>query len=185
MIEDLLFELEDKMETSVEALKNRFKTLRTGKASKALVENIRAEYYGTPTGISQMANIATPEPRQIMIKPFDASCLGDIEKAILKSDLGVTPANDGKVIRLNFPPLTEERRKQVQSLAKEESERARVATRNARRDANKKLDVEQKSATISEDESYTAKEKVQELTSKFETLITNLLDAKVKEIMTV
>lgn len=185
MIEELLFELEEKMESTMESLKNRFKTLRTGQASKALVENIRAEYYGTPTGISQMANIATPEPRQIMIKPFDASTLGDIEKAILKSDLGVTPANDGKVIRLNFPPLTEERRKQVQTLAKEEAEKARVAARNARRDANKKLDSEQKNSTISEDECYTAKDKVQDLTSKHESQITALLDSKIKEIMTV
>ncbi len=185
MVEELLFELEEKIEASTEALKNRFKTLRTGQASKALVENIRAEYYGAPTGIAQMANIATPEPRQIMIKPFDASTLGDIEKAILKSDLGVTPANDGKVIRLNFPPLTEERRKQVQSLAKEEAEKAKVATRNARRDANKKLDLAQKNSTISEDECYTAKDKVQDLISKHETLINSLLETKIKEIMTV
>ena len=136
----LLFETEERMEKALDVLHDTSRGMRTGRASPGLVESIRADYYGSPTPLKQIANISAPEPDQLVIKPFDPSCLSEIEKAILKSDIGINPSNDGKIIRLQIPPLSQERRRQLASWAKEMGEETRISVRNIRRDANKAAD---------------------------------------------
>jgi len=178
----ILFEAEEKMEKALEVLKEKFRGMRTGRATPGLVDGLRVEYYGSPTPLKQIANISAPEADMIVIKPFDPSCLGDIEKAIQKSDLGINPTNDGKLIRLKIPPLSQERRQQLAHLAKSTSEETRVALRNIRRDANKHADGIAK--TMSEDELKKLKEEIQELLKKFEEKVDQGLDAKTKELTT-
>ena len=161
MIDDVLLEIEDKMDKAVGALRADLLTIRTGRASPALVEKLRVEAYGSIMPLNQMATIAVPEPRLLTIRPWDSSMLGVIEKAILKSDLGLTPSNDGKIIRLAIPPLTDERRRDLAKMVSRRVEEARVAIRNLRRDGLKELGDLEKDKDISEDDFYKAKEDLQ------------------------
>src|SRR4030066_2483989 len=153
MVSELRKKSEEKMARALDAVKKEFQTLRTGRASLGILDGITVDYYGTPSHISQVANLSVPEPRQIIIQPWEAKMLGEIEKAILKSDVGLTPSNDGKIIRLNIPPLTEERRQQIVKHAKKLAEDARVAVRNIRRDVNDEIKKKSKDkeAHVSED----------------------------------
>ncbi|HUS58306.1 MAG TPA: ribosome recycling factor [Planctomycetota bacterium] len=183
--EDILLDSEDRMEKAVNALKAQFRTLRSGRANPGLVENTRVDAYGTPTNLRSVATISIPEPRQILIRPFDRALLGEIEKAILKSDIGLTPNNDGKVIRLPVPPLSEERRKQMVSRLKDMGEETKVAIRNIRRDANKQADKEKKDGDLTEDDLYAIKEEIQELTNRYEKLVDDAVQEKTAELMEV
>jgi ribosome recycling factor len=173
----------DRMEKALEVFKNELKGLRTGRASPALLDAIRVEYYGSPTPIKQLAAVSTPDPTQIMIKPFDAAALKDIEKAIRSSDLGLAPNNDGKVIRLTIPPMSGEQRTKMTKKIKELAENARVACRNVRRDGNKHLEQAEKDKAITEDDRDKAIEDVQKLLKNHEGQIDQLAAAKSKEIM--
>ncbi len=181
-MDEILFEVEDKMETDIEYLRKEFRGIRTGRATTGLVDHIKVDYYGSPTELRQLASIATPEAALIVIKPFDPQSIKDIEKAIYASDLGITPSVDGKVIRLSVPPLSGERRQQITSQIRNMSEQTRVAIRNARRDGNKHTDALQKSSELTEDEAKKGKEEIQKLTDKSEQAVTELLEAKTKEI---
>lgn len=183
--DDVLLESEKKMEKSVEVLKADYRGMRTGRAHPGLVEPIRVDYYGSPTPLRQLAQIMVPEANQLVIKAFDPGSLGDIEKAILKSELGITPQNDGKVIRLTIPPLSEQRRKQLVAQAKERAEAARVSIRNVRRDANKAADELVDSGEISEDEFTKLKEEIDDLTKKYTKAVDDALAAKTQELMEV
>jgi len=178
---------EEKMNKALEALRKEFATLRTGRASLGILEGIMVDYYGTPTPISQVANMAVPDPRTITIQPWEVKMLGEIEKSILKSDVGLTPGNDGKIIRLSIPPLTEERRQQIVKHAKKLSEDARVAVRNIRRDVNDEIKKKSKDkeAHVSEDETKKLQDEIQKTTDAFIKKIDDLLAHKEKEIMTV
>jgi ribosome recycling factor len=181
--DEILFDAEERMEKAVQVLQDSMRGLRTGRATPALVDSVRVEYYGSPTPLKQMANITAPEPSLIVIRPFDPSVLKDIEKAILTSELGLTPMNDGKLIRLAIPTLSGERRKQLTSRVKDLAEEARVAIRNVRRDANKHADQAEKDKTLTEDECEQTKEQVQDLTKKYESKINELADKKSAEIL--
>jgi len=183
--DDILLDTEDRMEKAVLALKGQFRTLRSGRANPGLVESIKVEAYGTPTPLKGVATISVPEPRQILIRPFDKALLGDIERAILKSDIGLTPNNDGKVIRLPVPPLSEERRKQMVSKLRNMGEEAKVSIRNIRRDANKQSDEEEKSGDMTEDDLHNIKEEIQTLTGKYEKLVEEAVKEKTEELMEV
>ncbi|NOZ06265.1 MAG: ribosome recycling factor [Chloroflexi bacterium] len=183
MVNDVLQDLEDRMQKSIVALEEDFKTVRTGRASPALIERIMVPYYGTLTPLNQMATIAAPEASLLTIRPWDASALGDIERAILKSDLGLTPNNDGKIIRLAIPPLTEERRRELTKVVGKRVEEARVSVRNIRRDGLQDLQDLQKESLISEDEYYRARDKTQDLTDKYVKEINEVGKAKEEEIM--
>jgi len=183
MINDLLGDLRERMNKSVEALQDDLLSIRTGRASPALVEKLAVEYYGTMTPLNQMASIAVPEPRLLVIRPWDPSALADIERAILKSDLGLTPMNDGKLIRLSIPRLTEERRRELVKLVARRIEEARVAVRNLRRDSLKDLQEFEKEKMISEDEFFRAKDEVQELTDEFIATIDEIGQRKEEEVM--
>lgn len=169
-----------KMKATVDHLAGEFRGLRSGRATPALVENIRVDYYGSSTPIAQLAQIQIPEPRQIAIKPFDASALKEIEKAIQASSLGINPQNDGKILRLTVPMLSEEQRKKLGARLKEMAEQAKVALRNSRRDANKHLDD---SKDLTDDQKSKAKEAVQALLKQQEGDVDKMLAAKTKEIM--
>lgn len=164
MTDDILFKIEKKMETSIDVLGRELATIRTGRASPGLVEHIRIEYAGVPTPLNQMASIAVPEARYLVIQPWDRGTIRDIEKAILKSDLGLTPSSDGNVIRLNIPPLSEERRQELIKLVHRRVEEGRVAVRNLRRDAASTLKQLEKNKEISQDELKRALGKLQKLT---------------------
>ncbi len=183
MIDEVLGELRERMEKSIEALQNDLMAIRTGRASPALVERLPVEYYGTPTPLNQMASIAAPEPRLLVIRPWDPSSLRDIERAILGSDLGLTPMNDGMLIRLSIPRLTEERRRDLVKVVSRRVEEARVAVRNLRRDALQDLKEFEKEKMISEDEFFRGKDKVQELTDEFVEEIDEIGQRKEEEVM--
>lgn len=172
------------MEKTVDFLRNELKSVRTGRASPGLVENLSVDYYGSPAPLKSLATIAAPEPASIVIKPFDPACLKDIEKAIKNSDLSLAPILDGKMIRLNIPPLSEERRKQIVQQVKQLGEKSKVSIRNVRRDANKQLDDEQKNKTITEDECKKGKETVDTLTKKYNDEVDTIVKHKSEEIMT-
>jgi ribosome recycling factor len=175
---------EERMEKAIQALRRELTGLRAGRATPALLERIQVEYYGTQTPLNQLASITVADSRTLTIQPWDKSAMGDIEKAIMKSDLGITPTNDGSVIRISFPPLTEERRAELVKLTKKYGEEAKVAIRNVRRDANdeiKKLEKDQ----ISMDESKRHQEDIQKLTDRFVAEVDKVLAAKEKEIMEV
>ena len=182
-MQQVLDTCESKMLKSLESLSKDFAGLRTGRASASLLDKIRVDYYGSETPINQVATISVPEARMIVIQPWDKSVLSAIEKAILKSDLGLPPNNDGKLIRLNFPPLNEERRKQLVKSAKNTAEQSRVAMRNVRREAMDDLKKLQKSGDISEDELKDAESKIQKMTDSYIAQINSLSDEKEKEIM--
>lgn len=174
---------EDRMQKSLHALAEEFNTIRTGRASAALFDRIKVEYYGNPTPLNQVATISVPEARLVVIQPWDKGIISDIEKAIQKSELSVNPSNDGKVIRINIPPLTEERRKEFAKIAKNVAEQARVAIRNIRRDANDELKKQEKSGELSEDELKRAEEEIQKLTDSYVEEINKALEAKENEIL--
>lgn len=179
----ILLDAEERMEKAVASLTRDFAKLRTGRASAALVEGIKAEYYGTPTPVSQMASVAVPDSRTLTIQPWDKGGMAAIEKAILKSDLGLTPVNDGKIIRISIPPLTEERRRDLVKIARKYGEDAKIALRNVRRDANESLKKAEKDKEITEDELKRTTDAVQKLTDRFVAAVDSHCQEKEKEIM--
>lgn len=183
--QSIIQEARERMDKAVEHLSEMVRTVRTGQATPALVENIRVEYYGTPTPISQLGSISIPEPRQILIKPFDPSALGSMSKAILKSDLGINPQNDGKVLRLQLPQLSGEQRQKYAAKVKEMCEEGRIALRNIRRDLNKQADQEKKNGELTEDDNTRLHEEIQKLLKEYEGKIDTLLEKKTAEILTV
>jgi ribosome recycling factor len=183
--DEILLDAEERMDKGVGHLRDTLRGIRTGRASPGLVDGLKVDYYGSPTPLKQIANIAIPEPRLIMIKPFDPGSLKDIEKAILKSDLGISPQNDGKIIRLAIPPLSEDRRKQLVHLVKEKAEEARISLRNVRRDANKSADAAEKDSTLSEDEAHKLRDEIQDLIKTYEEKVDVELKKKTEEIMTI
>ena len=185
MIDDVMFDVEERMEKAVSALRSDLMTMRTGRATPALLDKIRVEAYESVMPLKQVASISVPEPRLLMIRPWDASTIGAIEKAILKSELGLTPNNDGKIIRLGIPSLTDERRRDLARVVNRRAEEARVAIRNLRRDGLKALGDLEKSKEISEDEFYGAKEDLQTLTDDYVKQVDQLGEAKQAEILEV
>ncbi|MDQ1233693.1 ribosome recycling factor [Paenibacillus sp. SORGH_AS306] len=175
---------EERMEKAIQALSRDLSTLRAGRASSSILDRVQVEYYGALTPLNQLANISTPDSRTLIIQPWDKSSLADIERAIMKSDLGLTPANDGNIVRLSIPALTEERRSELVKLTKKFGEESKVAVRNIRRDANEDIKKLEKT-DISEDESRRHQEDVQKLTDKFIAEVDNVLASKEKEIMEV
>jgi ribosome recycling factor len=184
-IEEIALEAEERMEKSLALLSDQLRGVRTGRASVGLVESIRVDYYGSPTPLKQLANLSTPEPQQILIRPFDQTVLGDIVKAIQASDIGLTPNSDNKVIRLNVPSLSVEQRKKLVSRVKDLSEEARIAIRNIRRDANKQADQEQTDKILTEDDLETCKEETQSHTKRFEAKVNEMAEKKSTEILDV
>lgn len=176
-------QIESRMKKAFEVLNDDLKSVRTGRASTALVENIKADFYGNPTPLKQMAALATPQVDMIVIKPFDPTSLKDIEKAIKSSDLSIAPIIDGKLIRLNVPPLSEERRKQLVQQAKQIGEQAKVTIRNIRRDANKQLEKMEKDKTITEDDLQNGKKQVDDLTKLYSDKIDAAIQHKSDEVM--
>src|SRR5438105_8340296 len=172
--DEILFDAEERMEKAVNVFRDELRGLRTGRATPALVDSIRVEYYGSPTPLKQLAQINTPDPQQIVIRPFDHNSLKDIEKAIRSSDLGMSPNNDGKMIRLIVPPMSGEQRQKMVTRIKKLAEDAKVALRNIRRDANKHFDQAEKAKEMTEDERDKGKEQVQTLTKRYEDKITEL-----------
>lgn len=185
MIKKVLKETENKMEKVLEATKREFDKVRTGRARPSLVEGIRVDYYGTMTPLNQMAQISAPEPRLITIKPWDKSSIEPIQKALMKSDLGLNPNSDGEVVRLNIPQLTEERRKELTKIVKKKAEEEKVAIRNIRRDANDELKELENNGDISEDNMYRGMDNIQEITDEYIQNIDLLLEEKEEEIMEV
>ncbi len=181
----VLKESKAKMEKVVELCKKEFSVIRTGRASPAILDNVRADYYGTPTPINQMAKISVPEPRLIVIQPWDKEGIKSIERAILKSDLGLNPAVDGEIIRLSIPQLTEERRKELVKVVRNKTEEQRINVRNIRREANEELKVMENDGDISEDNYHRTLDKIQELTDEYIEKIDDLLKEKEEEIMEV
>lgn len=184
-ISNIITEADDKMKKAVLAVANEFMTVRTGRASASILDRVMVDYYGTKSVLKTVASIMVPEPQLIVIQPWDKSSLASIEKAILQSDLGLTPSNDGKVIRLPFPPLTEERRKEIVKIVKKIAEGGRVAVRNVRREANDHLKHLEKEKEISEDDLKRAQDKIQEYTDKYVSEIDDMLKVKEEEIMEV
>jgi ribosome recycling factor len=183
MIDEIFEDMEDRMGKAIEALKREYSRLRTGRASVALLDGIKVSYYDTPTPLNQMASLTVPEPRLILIQPWDKTAVGDIEKAILKSELGLTPMNDGKVIRIAIPPLTEERRKELVKVARKMAEENKVAIRNIRRDANEMLKDLKKEKEITEDELYRSQDEVQKETDRFISQVDEICENKEQEIL--
>lgn len=185
MMQEVINEANDRMNKAIDVLKKDYATLRAGRATPALLDKIQVDYYGTPTPINQMAKIAVPEPRLLTIQPWDKSALADIERAIMKSDLGLTPNNDGSVIRLNIPQLTQERRNELVKVVKKKAEDCRVAVRNVRRDANDQLKMFKKDGEISEDDERRAEDEIQKMTDKHIKDIDHVMEVKEAEIMEV
>jgi len=183
MIDELYQDTQDRMEKSLAALKHELNRVRTGRASLSLLDGIRVDYYGTPTPLNQMASLSIPESRLIVIQPWDTSAIKEIEKALLKSDLGLTPSSDGKVVRIAIPPLTEERRKQLVKMVYKIGEEHKVAVRNIRRDGNEMLKTLKRDGDISEDEAFKAQEEIQKFTDTFIGRIDDTVKAKEKEIL--
>lgn len=176
---------EEKMKRSIDALSDDFSTIRAGRANPHILDKIRVDYYGTPSTLQQVANVSVPEARIILIQPWESSLIKEIEKAIITSDLGLTPNNDGKAVRLVFPELTEERRKELSKDVKKKGENAKVAIRNVRRDANDLFKKQNKANEISDDELKDAEDSIQKLTDKYIAEVDKRVDDKTKEIMTV
>ncbi|MFP4330046.1 MAG: ribosome recycling factor [Alkalispirochaetaceae bacterium] len=182
-MQQVISDAESRMKKSVAAMHEEFDTIRTGRASAALFERIKVEYYGNPTPLNQVASISIPESRLVVIQPWDNGLLQEIEKAIQKSELSLNPSNDGKVIRINIPPLTEERRKEFVKIAKNMAEQSRVAIRNIRRDANDELKKQQKAGDISEDDAKRGEDEIQKLTDTYVEKINAAVEEKEKEIL--
>lgn len=180
--DEILLDGEERMEKAVNVFRDDLRGLRTGRATPALVDQLRVEYYGSPTPLKQLAQIGTPDPQSIVIRPFDQGCLKDIEKAIRSSDLGMSPNNDGKMIRLQVPPMSGEQRQKMVARVKKLGEEAKVALRNIRRDANKQFDQSEKDKEMTEDERDQGKDQVQNLLKQYEDKVTEMGDKKSKEI---
>lgn len=185
MVKDVLNDAEARMKKTVELFRKELTGIRAGRANAALLERITVDYYGVPTPIPQMSTVTTPEARLMVIQPWDKTTLGAIEKAILKSDLGITPASDGSVIRLVFPPLTQERRTELVRQVKKKTEEEKVSIRNIRREANELLEVMKGEGEISEDDFHRGLDEVQKLTDKYSRELDQIAEEKEKEIMTV
>lgn len=185
MVKEVYSDAEERMEKAVAALRKDLSTLRAGRAAPALLDKITVDYYGSATPINQLANISVPEPRMLVIQPWDKKAVAEIERAIMKSDLGLTPTSDGSVIRLTIPQLTEDRRRELVKVCKKKAEEGRVAIRNIRRDANEDLKKKEKAGDITEDELRKAQDDVQKLTDKMIDEAEKVLNAKEKEIMEV
>ncbi|USG67959.1 ribosome recycling factor [Brevibacillus ruminantium] len=185
MPQSVLKEMEDRMGKAIAALKKDLSSLRAGRANPAILDKVVVDYYGTPTPISQLANISVPEPRMLTIQPWDKSSLKEIDRAIQQSDLGLTPSNDGTIIRIAIPPLTEERRKELVKMANKSGEETKVAIRNIRRDANDEIKKLEKAATISEDESRRHQETIQKTTDKYIADVDKTVKEKEKDILEV
>jgi ribosome recycling factor len=183
MKDEILSEMSSKMEKTIEALDRDLKKMRTGRASTSILEGIKVECYGTQMRLNQVASSSSPESRLLVVQPWDQSIIGDIEKGILKSGLGLTPMNDGKLIRISIPPLTEERRKELAKMAKKTAEDSKVAIRNQRREANELLKDLKKESEISEDEMYKYQDKVQKITDEFIEKIDGIEKEKETEIL--
>ena len=175
----------EKMQKTIDSLENEYSTIRAGRANPHILDKLKVDYYGTPTGLQGVANITVPDARTLMVTPWEAKMVKDIEKVILASDLGITPNNDGKSVILHFPELTEDRRKELAKEIKKKGEAAKVAIRNTRRDANEAVKKQNKAGEISEDEQKVEEEKIQKATDKYIAEIEKLIEAKSKEIMTV
>ncbi|MDR0356600.1 MAG: ribosome recycling factor [Deltaproteobacteria bacterium] len=182
MLDDIFNDVEARMEKTLESLSRDFKKIRTGRATPAILDNLTVAYYGEKTPLNQMASIAAPEARLLVIQPWDASVIGEVEKVILKSDLGLTPQNDGKVIRIAVPPLSQERRKELSKLVKKNAEEAKVAVRSIRREANEQIKERKKNKDITEDEQRKAEANLQKLTATFTDKIDKSAEEKDKEI---
>ena len=180
--DEILLDTEERMEKAISKLKNDLTGIRTGRANPGLVDSLRVEAYGSPTPIKQIASVSAPEPQQLVIRPFDPSTIKDIERGIINSDLGLAPNSDGKVIRLNIPPLSGDVRKKMIGRTKELAEEAKVAIRNVRRDANKHADQDEKDGELSEDDCKGLKDEIQELTKKYENSANDLAKAKEAEV---
>lgn len=185
MLNEITNEAEHKMKKAIQVIKEELSHIRTGRASSALVENIKVEYYGIPTPLKEIANISIPEADLIVIQPWDKNCVNDVEKAIWKEDIGLTPNNDGNVIRLSIPPMTEERRKEMAKIVKKETESSKVAIRNVRREINDKIKKMEKDSEISEDQSKELFKEIQELTDNYTKKIDDIYKLKESEIMKV
>src|SRR3954449_1751005 len=181
--DEILMDTEGRMEKAVNVFRDELRGLRTGRATPALVDSLKVEYYGSPTPLKTLAQISTPDPQSIIIKPFDPSSLKDIEKAIRSSDLGMAPNNDGKIIRLTVPPMSGEQRNKLVKRVKELAEDAKVACRNIRRDANKAFETGEKDGDMTEDDRDTGKDEVQKLLKTYEGQVDDLADKKSKEIL--
>ena len=182
-MQQLLKNTEEKMEKTIAALERDYKSVRAGRANASVLDRVTVDYYGVPTPIQQMAAVSVPEARTLVIQPWDASTLKEIEKAILMSDIGINPQNDGRVIRLGFPPLTEERRKEIVKDVRKKGEDSKVAIRNLRRDALDKLKALKKSNEITEDDESNGEKKIQNITDKYCKEVDDLAAIKEKEIM--
>jgi ribosome recycling factor len=183
MITDMLREEEGRMRRTIEVLEADLRAIRTGRASPALVERVMVEYYGTPTPLNQLAVISAPEPQLLTIRPYDPGSLGDIERAILKSELGLTPSNDGRIIRLPIPRLTEDRRQELAKLVRQRVEEGKVALRNIRREALESLREFEKEKLISEDDFYRGKDDIQDLTDRYTEQMDEISTRKQQEVM--
>jgi len=183
MIDSIFQETGESMDKSISSLKNELKRLRTGRASLSLLDGVKVDYYGTPTPLNQVASLSVPENRLITIQPWDVSVIKDIEKAILKSDLGLTPSSDGKIIRITIPQLTEERRKELVKIVSKIAEEHKVALRNIRRDSNEMIKEFKKDGEISEDDAFKAQEKVQKITDEYVSFVDKIYKEKEKEIL--
>ena len=184
-VKEIIAQHEEKMDKTIEALKRELSSIRTGRASTSLLDRITVDYYGTPTPVKQVANVAAPEPRMITIAPWEPKILCEIEKAILKSDLGLNPNNDGKIIRLEIPQLTEERRKELSKKVSKIAEDSKVVIRNIRRDANEPINKMEKKKEVTEDDSKEGQENIQKLTDKKIKVIDEIKAKKEKEVMAV
>ena len=181
----MLNQYEDKMNKSIDTLKGEYANIRAGRANPHILDSIKVDYYGTPTPLQQIGNITVPEARSLLITPWETSMLKEIEKAIMCSDIGITPNNDGKSVRLNFPELTEDRRKELAKDVKKKGDACRVAIRNIRRDANDAANKQNKDGELSDDELKGMEEKIQKLTDKYVAVVDKEIEEKTKEIMTV
>jgi ribosome recycling factor len=182
-VDEILLDAEERMEKALSHLKNNLAGIRTGRAAPGLLDSVKVTVYGSQTPLKQLASVGAPEPQQLVIRPFDTSIIKDIEKAIVASELGLNPQNDGRIIRINIPPLSTDTRKKLVARIKELAEEARISIRNVRRDANKAVETAEKDKTISEDDRDKAKEDVQELTKKYEESVGELAKARESDVM--
>lgn len=185
MVDDIMLETEEGMEKAIKSLETAFSSVRTGRANAMILEKVKVEYYGVPTPVTQMAAVKTPDAHMLVIEPWDKGTLGAIEHAIMESNLGVTPNNDGNCIRLPFPSLTEERRKELVKQCRKYTEEARVAVRNARREGNSAVEKEKKAGDISEDDQRRAEESIQKLTDRYVKKVDDLLKKKEEDLMAI
>ena len=182
-VEDILLDAEERMEKALTHLKSNLAGIRTGRAAPGLLDSVKVTVYGSQTPLKQLASVGTPEPQQLVIRPFDTSVIKDIEKAIVASELGLNPQSDGRIIRINIPPLSTDTRKKLVARIKELAEEARISIRNVRRDANKAIETAEKEKTISEDDRDSSKEEVQQLTKKYEETVGEVAKTRESDVM--